>query len=152
MEGKIFKPDLELNCEENYNYPYIFAIYFNQDEKKYYRRAFSGKGSDNKILFIKLTKKYSLKLKQKELLSAGEIIFQVTPLKDGCIEIINLSSNKQSPQHREVFDGFNVKTITIRRHKNCDFSLQDKSFSRYQTTFEFDELTKEWTIMDGKKK
>ena len=30
------------------------------------------------------------------------------------------------------------------------FFVKDKSFSRYQTSFEFDENTKEWSIIDGK--
>ena len=50
-----FKPDFELNYEEKLNYPYIFAIYFNRENKTFNIRAYSGKGSDNRILFIKLT-------------------------------------------------------------------------------------------------
>jgi hypothetical protein len=30
------------------------------------------------------------------------------------------------------------------------FFPRDKSFSRYQTTFEFDENIKEWSVVDGK--
>ena len=30
------------------------------------------------------------------------------------------------------------------------FFPKDKSFSRYQTTFEFDEEKKEWSVLDGK--
>ena len=151
-DNKIFKPDLEINCDKLFNYPYIFAIYFNNDDKKFYIRAYSGKGSENKILFLKLTEKYTLKLKQKELISCGDIIFQVMPLKEGCIEIINLSKKKYMPQYRQIFDGFNNKNVTIGRHKDCDISFpKDKSISRFQTTFEFDEENKEWTIIDGKK-
>ena len=151
-DNKIFKPDLEINCDKLFNYPYIFAVYFNNDDKKFYIRAYSGKGSENKILFLKLTEKYKLTIKQKELISAGDFIFQITPLKEGCLEIINLSKKKYTPQYRQVFDGFNKKTVTIGRHKDCDISFpKDKSFSRFQTTFEFDEENKEWTIIDGKK-
>ena len=43
--------------------------------------------------------------------------------------------------------------VTIGRHKECDFSFpKDKSFSRYQTSFEYDEINKEWNIIDGKEK
>ena len=30
------------------------------------------------------------------------------------------------------------------------FFVKDKSFSRYQTTFEFDDNNKEWNVIDGK--
>ena len=149
---KIFKPDFELNCDQFSSFPYIFAIYFNEEDKKFYIRAYSGKGSDNKILFIKLTNKYTLILKQKELISVGDIIFQICPMKNGCLEIINLSRKKYMPQYRQIFDGFNNKTVTIGRNKDCNFSFpKDKSFSRYQTTFEFDENNGEWTVIDGNK-
>ena len=152
INEKIFKPDFELNCEQFYSYPYIFAIYFNDEDKKFYIRAYSGKGSDTKILFIKLTNKYSLILKQKELISVGDTIFQICPMKNGCLEIINLSRKKYMPQYRQVFDGFNTKTVTIGRNKNCDFSFpKDKSFSRCQTTFIFDENNNEWAVIDGNK-
>ena len=151
-DEKIFKPDFELNCEEFFSFPYIFAIYFNEEDKKFYIRAFSGKGSENKILFIKLTNKYTLKLKQKELISVGDTIFQVCQIKNECLEIINLTRKKYMPQYKQIFDGFNNKTVTIGRNKNCNFSFpKDKSFSRFQTTFEFDENNNEWTIFDGNK-
>lgn len=151
-DEKIFIPDFELNCEQTFPYPYMFAIYFNEEDKKFYIRAYTGKGSDNKILFIKLQNNYKLTIDQKELISAGDIIFQITSLKGGNLEIINLSRKKYMPQYKQVFDGFNNKTVTIGRNKDCDFSFpKDKSFSRYQTTFEFDEEKGEWTIIDGKK-
>ena len=64
-----FKPDFELNYEEKLNYPYIFAIYFNRENKTFNIRAYSGKGSDNRILFIKLTNNINLPLKQKEIMN-----------------------------------------------------------------------------------
>ena len=131
-------------------YPYIFTIYYKKEDKSYYLRAYCGKGSDNKILFIKLNNTNKYILRQKELISAGNIIFQVTPLDNGCIEIINLTNKKYS-NYRRVFDGFNKKIITIGRHKDCDFFFpRDKSFSRFQTTFEFDENIKKWSVIDGK--
>jgi hypothetical protein len=143
--------DFELNYPSALPYPYIFAIYYKKEEKAYYIRAYSGKGSDNKILFIKLTNDNKLALKQKELISAGSIIFQVNPIENNNLEIINLSSKKRSPNYKQTFDGSNKKVVTIGRHKECDFFFpKDKSFSRYQTSFEFDENKKEWYIIDGK--
>ena len=143
--------DFELNYTNSIPYPYIFAIYYKKEEKAYYIRAYSGKGSDNKILFIKLTNDNKLALKQKELISAGSIIFQVNPIGNNNLEIINLSGKKRSPNYKQTFDGFNKKVVTIGRHKECDFFFpKDKSFSRYQTSFEFDENNKEWYIIDGK--
>ena len=58
-----FKHDFELNYEENLNYSYIFAIYYQRELKNYSLRAFSGKESDNRILYVKLNNNYSLPLK-----------------------------------------------------------------------------------------
>ena len=52
-----FKNDFELNYSETLSYPYVFVIYYKKEEKSYYIRAFSGKGSDNKILFVRLKMK-----------------------------------------------------------------------------------------------
>jgi len=143
--------DFELNYSNFLPYPYIFAIYYKKEEKSYYIRAYSGKGSDNKILFIKLTNDNKLALKQKELISAGSIIFQISPVGNNNLEIINLSGKRRSPNYKQTFDGNNKKVVTIGRHKECDFFFpKDKSFSRYQTSFEFDENKKEWSIIDGK--
>ena len=148
----IFIPDLELNIlnnENNFFYPYIFTIYYKIEDKSYYIRAYSGKGSENKILFIKLRNKNKYILNQKELISAGSIIFQVTPLNESELEIINLTFRRNN----KIFDGNKQKLVTIGRHKECDFSFPiDKSFSRYQTCFEYDSNTKKWSIIDGKDK
>lgn len=148
----MFIPDLELNLSNNNNftYPYIFSIYYKMEDKSYYIRSYSGKGSDNKILFIKLRNKNKYPLKQKEIISAGSVIFQVNPIINGNeLEIINLTYKKNS----KIFDGNKQKLVTIGRHKECDFSFpRDKSFSRYQTSFEYDENKKEWSIIDGKDK
>ena len=148
----MFIPDFELNISNNNNnfsYPYIFSIYYKIEDKNYYIRSYSGKGSDNKILFIKLRNKNKYVIKQKEIISAGSIIFQITPINDNEIEIINLTNKK----YRKIFDGNKQKLVTIGRHKECDFSFpKDKSFSRYQTCFEYDEDKKEWTVIDGKDK
>ena len=147
----MFIPDFELNIanNNNFSYPYIFSIYYKIEDKNYYIRSYSGKGSDNKILFIKLRNKNKYVIKQKEIISAGSIIFQITPINDNEIEIINLTNKK----YRKIFDGNKQKLVTIGRHKECDFSFpKDKSFSRYQTCFEYDEDKKEWTVIDGKDK
>ena len=150
----MFIPDFELNISNNnsnnnFLYPYIFSIYYKIEDKNYYIRSYSGKGSDNKILFIKLRNKNKYIIKQKELISAGSIIFQITPINDNELEIINLTNKK----YRKIFDGNKQKLVTIGRHKECDFSFpKDKSFSRYQTCFEYDEDKKEWTVIDGKDK
>ena len=147
-----FIPDFELNYPQFLLYPYIFTIYFKKEEKSFYIKAYSGKGSDNKVLFIKLNNKNKFILKQKELIFTGNVIFQVTPLKDNCLEIINLSKKIPNNCNRYVVDGFNKKCITIGRNKDCDFSFpKDKCFSRFQTTIEFDEEIKRWSIMDGYK-
>ena len=146
----IFIPDYELNYSNYLAYPYIFTIYYKKEDKSYYLRAYCGKGSDNKILFIKLNNEKKYILKRKELISAGNIIFQITPLDNNCLEIINLTNQKYCNKRR-VFDGLSKKTITIGRHKECDFFFaRDKSFSRYQTTLEFDDNKYEWTVIDGK--
>ena len=151
-DNDIFIPDLELNYSNYLGYPYIFSVYYKIEEKSYFIRAYCGKGSDNKILFIKLNHENKYILKRKELISAGNIIFQVSPKNNNCIEIINLTSKKLINK-RQIFDGFNKKRVTIGRHKDCDFFFpKDKSFSRYQTTFEFDEEKKEWSLLDGKDK
>ena len=151
----MFIPDFELNISSNYgsnnnfSYPYIFSIYYKIEDKNYYIRTYSGKGSDNKILFIKLRNKNKYKIKQKEIISAGSIIFQIHPINDNELEIINLTNKK----YHKIFDGNKQKLVTIGRHKECDFSFpKDKSFSRYQTCFEYDEDKKEWTVIDGKDK
>jgi len=146
----IFIPDYELNIPNYLFYPYIFTIYYKKEDKSYYIRAYSGKGSDNRILFIKLFNENKYILKKKELISAGNIIFQVTPIENNCLEIINLT-NKKSPNHKQIFPGIHNKIVTIGRHKDCDFFFpKDKSFSRYQTSFKYDDNKKEWSVIDGK--
>ena len=147
----IFIPDFELNLSNNniFPFPYIFSIYYKLEDKSYYIRSYSGKGSDNKILFIKLRNKNKYALKQKEIISAGSVIFQINPINSNELEIINLTYKKNS----KIFDGTKQKLVTIGRHKECDFSFpKDKSFSRYQTSFEYDEIKEEWNIIDGKDK
>jgi hypothetical protein len=151
-KNHIFKNDFELNYSETLSYPYVFVIYYKKEEKSYYIRAFSGKGSDNKILFVRLKNENRLVLKRKELISAGDTIFQITPLPNNNLEIIHLSKRKSlNDFNKQTFNGTKNKIVTLGRSKDCDFSFpRDKSFSRFQTSFEYNEDKKEWTIIDGK--
>ena len=145
------KSDFILNLKEKYNYPYIFIIYFDKEKKSYFIRPYSSKNNDNRILYIKLSNGYNLPLKQKEIISAGNIIFQVTPLENNNLEVVNLSKQNLSMTPKQTFNASSKKEVTIGRNKECDFAFpKDKSFSRFQTTFEFDDTKKEWTIFDGK--
>ena len=90
------KPDFILNLKEKYNYPFIFIIYFEKETKSYFIRPYSSKNNDNRILYIKLTNGYNLPLKQKEIISAGNIIFQVSPLENNVLEVVNLSKQNLS--------------------------------------------------------
>lgn len=151
-KNKVFSPDYELNYEKNLSFPYIFAIYYKKENKSYYIRSYSGKGSDNKILFVKLKNNEKYVIRQKEIISAGDTIFQITPLKDNFLEVVHLERRKSNNiANKQIFEGRKNKKVTLGRSRDCDFSFpKDKSFSRLQTTFEFDENIKEWTVIDGK--
>ena len=143
-----FKPDFELNYEEDLKYPYIFAVYYLRESKNYCLRAYSGRESDNRLLYVKLDNVFSLPLKQKEIISAGNVIFEITPIENNKIEVCNLTQINS----KKIFDPNNIKEITIGRDKKCTFSFpKDKSFSRCQTTISFDDNKKEWIIIDGSK-
>ena len=149
-EGNLLKADFILNLKHQYSYPYIFMIYFDKDIKSYLIRSYSCENNDNRILYVKLTYGYSLTLEQKEIIFVGNIIFQVTPIENNHIEITNLSNQDASIPPKQSFDPSSKKEVTIGRNKNCDFSFPgNKSFSRIQTTFEFDEESQKWIIIDG---
>ena len=144
------KSDFILNLKEKYSYPYIFIIYFDKETKSYYIRPYSSKNNDNRILYVKLSNGYNLSLKQKEIISAGNIIFQVSPVENNNLEIVNLSKQNLSNTPKQTFDASSKKEVTIGRNKDCDFAFpNNKSFSRIQTTFEYDEENQEWIIIDG---
>ena len=127
-------------------------IYFEKEDKSYYIRPYIGKNDDNKMLYIKLNHDNNYALKQKELIYAGNILFQVTPVDNYNLEITNLSQENISSGQKQNFNASNKKEVTIGRAKTCDFSFPgNKSFSRIQTTFEYDEENKEWLIIDGSK-
>jgi hypothetical protein len=143
-----FKHDFELNYEEDLKYPYIFAVYYLRESKNYCLRAYSGSESDNRLLYVKLDNVFSLPLKQKEIISAGNVIFEITPIENNKIEVCNLSQIDS----KKIFDPNNIKEVTIGRDKKCTISFpKDKSFSRCQTTISFDDIKKEWIIIDGSK-
>jgi hypothetical protein len=159
------KPDIELNYQNNINlkqyqhYPYVFAIYFQKESKNYFLRAYSGEGSDNMILFIKLTYGIELPLKQKEFLAIGNSIFQITPLKNDNLEIhiiagypyVNDNNNTPtSIEPRKFFDKNEINEITIGRDSKCTYPFKtDNSFSRIQTTIGYENGS--WIIRDGTK-
>ena len=142
--------DFVLNLKRKINYPYIFYIFFEKKTKSYFISPYSSKNNDNRILYVKLTNGYNLPLKQKEIISAGNIFFQITPLENNNLEIVNLSKQNLSLTPKQTFNASSKKEVTIGRNKNCDFSFHNnKSFSRIQTTFEFDEENQEWVMIDG---
>ena len=150
--ANILKADFILNLKEKYNYPFIFMIYFKKETKSYFIRSYSGKNNDNRIIYIKLTNGYNLPLKQREIILAGNVIFQINPLENNVLEIINLSNPDLSNTPKQTFNASSKKEVTIGRNKDCDFAFpNNKSFSRLQTTFEFDEENQEWVIIDGSK-
>jgi hypothetical protein len=149
-DNNSLKTDFTLNLKEKYNYPYIFIIYFDKDTKSYFIRPYSSKNNDNRILYVKLSNGYNLPLKQKEIISAGNIIFQVSPIENNNLEVVNLSKQNLSVSPKQTFDASSKKEVTIGRNKESDFAFpNNKSFSRIQTTFEFDEENQEWIIIDG---
>ena len=150
--ANILKADFILNLKEKYNYPFIFMIYFKKETKSYFIRSYSGKNNDNRIIYIKLTNGYNLPLKQREIILAGNVIFQINPLENNVLEITNLSNPDLSNTPKQTFNASSKKEVTIGRNKDCDFAFpNNKSFSRLQTTFEFDEENQEWVIIDGSK-
>ena len=149
-EGNTLKADFILNLKHQYSYPYIFMIYFDKKLKSYLIRSYSCENNDNRILYVKLTKGYNLTLEQKEIIFVGNIIFQVSPIENNHLEITNLSNKDASIPSKQAFDPSSKKEVTIGRNKNCDFSFpENKSFSRTQTTIEFDEESQKWVIIDG---
>ena len=100
-----FKPDFELNCESKY--PYIFSIYYIKETKSFNIRAYSGM---NNLLFIKLTNGYTITVTQKEIISAGNIIFQITPI-DNNLEIVNVSKKELSITPKQTFYPSNKKFV-----------------------------------------
>ena len=150
----ILKSDFVFNFKEKnkYLFPYIFMIYFEKDIKSYFIRPYVSKTDDNKILYIKLNHENSFPIKQKELIIAGNVIFQVNPIENNKLEITNLSKDNISSIPTKTFDASSKKEVTIGRNKDSDFSFPgNKSFSRIHTTFEYDEENKEWVIIDGSK-
>ena len=160
------KPDIALNVKNNITlkpyqkYPYVFAIYFQTETKTYYIKAYCGEGSDNMIMFIKLTYGIELQLRRKEFLVIGNSIFQITPLEDDNIEINilagfpNMGDGKNTaPQGVEVKRLFNkndINEITIGRDPKCTYSFKtDNSFSRIQTTIAYE--NNKWIVRDGTK-
>ena len=152
QNNKILKSDFTFNFKDKYLYPYIFMIYFDKEDKSYYIRPYIGENDDNKILYINLNHDNNFIIKQKELIYAGNVLFQVSPINDYNLEIVNSSQENTSSIKKQTFDPSSKKEVTIGRAKTCDFAFPgNKSFSRIQTTFEYDEENKKWIIIDGSK-
>ena len=100
----ILKPDFLLNLKDKLSYPYIFMIYYDKASKSYFIRPYSCKNNDNRIIFIKLTNGYNLPLKQKEIISAGNITFQISPIENNNLEIVNLSKQNLSMIPKQTFN------------------------------------------------
>ena len=151
-ENQTLKSDFILNFKDKLSYPYIFMIYFDIESKSYFIKSYISKDDENKILYIKLNHEYYLPIKKKELIIAGNIVFQVSPISNNKLEVMNLSKGNESSQPTQTFDASSKKEVTIGRNKDCDFPFPgNKSFSRIQTTFEYNEENKEWEIIDGSK-
>lgn len=88
-------------------------------------------------------------IKQKEIITIGEVIFQITPIENNAIEIYNISKEISSDS-RQIFLPSENKIVTIGRGTKCNFVFnKDKSFSRIHTTFKYDDNNQEWSINDG---
>lgn len=148
---KSFKNDFELNFPSsivNQDYPYVFAIYYQREQKAYFIRAYSAKGSYNRILFVKLSNSNNLPIKQKEILSIGNTLFQISSSNSNkTLEIVNLNKKESNS-----FDKESVKEITIGRDVNSTIAFpKDKSISKIQTTIYYDDTSNNWVIVDGSK-
>ena len=146
------KSDFILNCDNKTSYPCVFFIYFEKAQKSYYIKPYTIESDEKNFFYIKLNHDNNYPLRQKEIILAGNIIFHISPLEDNKLEIVNLSKKNSEDEQKKIFDPKEIKEISIGRDKNCTFAFpKDKSFSRCQTTFLFDEKTNEWTIIDGSK-
>ena len=144
------KVDFELNYNTDKHYPFVFMIFFKKESKEYFIRSYYHKTIDSKILFVQLNTQYNIPIKSKEIISAGNSIFQLSLVKNKNLEIINLSIREQGECPKTVFDQTKEKQITIGRDKQCTLSYpKDKSFSRIQTTIQFEDDLNEWVIYDG---
>ncbi len=144
--------DFILNCETKNSYPWIFCIYFEKEQKSYYIKPYNIENIEKNIIYIKLNHENNYPLRQREFISAGKKLFQINPLEDNKIEIHYISKDNSSSIPKQAFNPSNKKEVMIGRNKDCDFPFPgNKSFSRIQTTFEYDEENKEWVIIDGSK-
>ena len=133
------------------SYPYIFAIYYQKQKKQYYIRTYSGEGSDSRIMFVKLTQGYDLVLKQKEIISIGNTLLQLTPLEE-CLEVYFITKteeeNIKDTDMKRIYDPKEISIITLGRDDNCTYVFKnDKSFSRIQTTIIYENGN--WVVKDG---
>ena len=151
LKDSVYRADRELVVEEEIEYPYVFAVFYDVKRNKFNIKAYNGKYSDNRILFIKLTASLRIPILKKEVIAAGRFIFQISvPDTDPrSLEIAHLSKETAHAFTRKTFRP-PQKTVTIGRQKTCDFSFpKDRAFSRLHTTFEFSEEKGLWFMRDG---
>ena len=110
---------LNLNAKnEKENDYYIFMIYYDVENKKYnidFNENFSRKIS------IHLFGQMSIPIKQKEIISFGDIIIELIPnLNNGLIQLINLKEDRKFEFEKKE------TIITIGKGNNCKISVESK--------------------------
>ena len=105
----VLKPDFIINLKEKFLYPYIFMIYYEKESKSYFIITYSNKNNDNRILYVKLTNGYNLPLKQKEIISPGNIIFQISLIENSHLKVVNLPKQILFATPKQIFNFFSKK-------------------------------------------
>ena len=132
--------DYILNLNSKNNDYYLFMIYYDVENKKYFidfNEDFSRKIS------IHLFGQMNIPIKQKEIISFGDLIIELVPnLNNNSIQLINLKEDKILEYEKEE------KIITI--GKNCKICLENKmNISQIQCTLIFDFKENLWVLSDG---
>lgn len=118
---------------------FIFIVYYKEENKKYYIK-FSENTNVNKDIFLHLFNAMSMQIKQTEVISFGNFIFQIVPDKSK-IRLINLNND-------EKYDyTFKNGIITIGRNENCNICLDENGVSKIQCSLEYKDGG--WTLHDG---
>ena len=134
---------LNLNAKnEKENDFYIFMIYYDVENTKYnidFNENFSRKIS------IHLFGQMSIPIKQKEIISFGDIIIELIPnLNNGLIQLINLKEDRKFEFEKKE------KIITIGKGNNCKISVESKmNISKIQCTLTFSINDNAWILNDG---
>jgi len=134
--------DYILNLNSKNNDYYLFMIYYDVENKKYFidfNEDFSRKIS------IHLFGQMNIPIKQKEIISFGDLIIELVPnLNNNSIQLINLKEDKILEYEKEE------KIITIGKGNNCKICLENKmNISQIQCTLIFDFKENLWVLSDG---